>query len=302
MLSLIICTYKRPQLLKTVISCAIKVVEKINSEIIIINDDSTTPIDVPIHPKIRMLNNPKKGLGSARNHGGRHAEGDVLLFIDDDIEFSVEVVQKLLAVYNTHPACYNPNWEYSVEMMNTLKKKSFGRFLIKHELINYKGWVPDIPWNTNMFETHKLAGFFLMMPKLVFTELGGFNENFINQGTEDDEFSFRIKTAGYKLYVDPKVYVNHNELDRISLESRLKRYFNGAINRRKAFEMGHKSYEIPYSATKKILLTLTLPFYHFIIQLTKLIPNKNSFDWLYFRFCHLLLALSIFKGYSHKEY
>ena len=92
LISLIICTYKRPQLLKTCLSCALEVTKKINSEIIIINDCAGDKLNVVKNDKIRIYNNTLKGLASARNLGAKMAKGDLILFIDDDIEFTVENV------------------------------------------------------------------------------------------------------------------------------------------------------------------------------------------------------------------
>lgn len=301
LLTLIICTYKRPELLNTCVSCAISVLNKFDSELVIINDEKDTDIQVPAHPKIRVYNNPKQGLASARNLGAHHANGELLLFIDDDIEFSIENVSQLLSQYNQKPnACFNTNWKYSDEMMKTVRSTSFGRFLIHYGMINYKGWVPDINWQSSLFEVHKLAGFFMLIPKKHFTNIGGFNEQFVNQGTEDDEMCHRLFNNGIKMYVDPDNYVFHNELDRISLESRLARYYNGAINRRKAFELGHVSYEIKYSKLKSLALLVLLNFYKLIIRFSKLIPNSIKFDRVYFKLANVLIALAIYRGYTKK--
>lgn len=301
LLSLIICTYKRPQLLANCVNCGIQVLDKLNAEIIVVNDEKGAIVTVPSHPNISVYNNPKQGLASARNFGAKKSKGELLLFIDDDIEFNLKNIELLLSTYNlSQPACYNPNWKYSDEMLNTLRSKPFGRFLIHYGLINYKGWVPDIKWDTSVFEAHKLAGFFMLIPKFVFDSANGFNETFINQGTEDDEFCYRLQQQGIKMFVDPKNYVIHNEIDRISLENRLARYYNGATNRRKAFEMGHSSYKINYSLIKKILLYLLVPFYDLIIRISKVIPNNSKFDSLYFKTANVLLAMAIFKGYNKK--
>ncbi|MGE0567487.1 MAG: glycosyltransferase family 2 protein [Bacteroidia bacterium] len=301
MLSIIICTYKRPELLKKCVSCCLKIIDAIESELIVVNDDNTASVSVISHPKICLLNNPKTGLASARNFGAKNAKGDLLLFIDDDIEFETETVLTMLNHYNKNGASYNPNWKYSDEMLSIVKGTQFGRFLIANNLISYRGWVRDLNWQNEIFEVSKLAGFFFLINKNDFFSINGFNEEFENQGTEDDELCRRLKAKGIKMYIDPTIYVNHNELDRISLENRLVRYSNGAENRRKAFELGLKEYEIPYSALRRFVLTIILPFRYLLVLITKLIPNKIQFDSLYFKFCRLLIAIYIFKGYRKSK-
>ena len=166
MLSIIICTFKRPELLNTCVSCCVKILNTIESELIVVNDDNSASVSVTPHSKISVLNNPKTGLASARNFGAKNAKGDVLLFIDDDIEFETESALTLLHHYNKTGASYNPNWKYSDEMLAIVKNLQFGRFLIANNLIDYKGWVRDLNWQQEIFEVSKLAGFFFLINKI----------------------------------------------------------------------------------------------------------------------------------------
>ncbi|MFO0358540.1 MAG: glycosyltransferase family 2 protein [Sphingobacteriaceae bacterium] len=301
LLTLIICTYKRPELLSKCIKCALPVLNELDAELIVINDDKNSNIEVPNLKNVKLINNPKQGLASVRNLGAANANGKLLLFIDDDIEFTIKNVVDLLQHYQLNdPACYNPNWKYSDEMLQLVNRSSFGRFIIKNGLIDYKGWVPNLNWQNKLFETSVLAGFFMLIPKEFFLRSGGFNETFINQGTEDDELCMRLKKQNTKMFICPEIYVHHNEIDRISLESRLARYYNGAINRRRAFDLGHQTYQIKYNKTKQFLISILLPFYNTLIGFSKLIPNQIAFDFLYFKLAHTLIALAIYKGYNKK--
>ena len=302
MLSIIICTYKRPQLLNNCLVGAMQVLEKMDAEVIVINDSPADPVTVPQHPKVRLYNNTKRGLASARNLGAVSARGELLLFLDDDIEFDLKNVDDMLAVYAQRPpACYNPNWKYSDAMTREVESTQFGRFLIKHKLINYRGWVPGLNWQDTIFEVKQVAGFFMLMPKVFFDRSGGFNEEFINQGTEDDELCVRLAALDVKMFIDPQIYVFHNELDRISLESRVHRYYNGAVNRRKALDLGIEEYRISYTPARRLLMKMLLPLKKALLFSAGLIPNKLVFDPLYFRLSHVLIAIAIYEGYSKND-
>jgi len=302
MLSIVICTYNRPRLFQNCLAGALQALDKIESEIIVINDSKTSAVEVPQHPRIRLFNNPKQGIASARNLGAEKALGELILFIDDDIEFTFKNIEDLLTVYaQKEPACYNPNWRYSDEMYNTIRQTRFGRFLIHYKLVDYKGWVPDLNWQSGVFNVKQLAGFFMLVPKPFFKTAGGFNEGFTNQGTEDDELCWRLGKAGVKMYVASENYVFHNEMDRVTLEARTQRFYHGAMNRRKAFELGNKDYGIHYSAVKKIILKLVLPFEPLLRLSAKIIPNKPAFDFLYFKIANVLIATAIYRGYSQSS-
>ncbi len=302
LLTIVICTYKRPVLLKTCINCAIQVVENLDAEVIIINDCKEDQIIIPENPNLRLYNNPSKGLASARNLGAKMANGQFILFTDDDIEFDASSIKRLLDLNIQNPnACFNPNWKYSKEMYDVVKKTQFGRFLIHVGLVNYQGWVPELNWQAKCFETDKLAGFVFLTPKRIFELVKGFNEDFVRIGAEDDELCIRLKKLNVKMYVDPTIYVYHNETDRIGLEQRLSRYYNGAVNRKKALEMGYEHYRIHYSSSKKLTLNFLSKLKRPIIAFTKLIPNVELFDWIYFLLSHLLIAVSIFEGYHLSE-
>jgi len=302
MLSIIICTYKRPQLLQNCLKGAMQALEGGNTEIIVVNDAKDSTVSVPQHEAIRVVRNEGQGVASARNFGAKQAQGDLLLFVDDDIEFDAANVKALLTAYEQRPpACYNPNWRYSDEMYREIEKTQFGRFLIHHNLISYKGWVIDLDWQDHIFEAKQLAAFFLLMPKAFFEKVGGFNESFTNQGTEDDELCKRLRKAGIRMFIDPNNYVFHNEMDRVTLPARLKRFHSGAANRRRAHDMGMEGYEIKYTGKKRKLLSAMLPFESALVAFAKLIPNRRAFDLLYFKMANALIALTIYKGYTGKK-
>lgn len=53
-------------------------------EVIVVDDGSTEPIDVPDHSLVRLIRQPKGGPSNARNRGIREARGDLIAFLDAD--------------------------------------------------------------------------------------------------------------------------------------------------------------------------------------------------------------------------
>lgn len=89
LVSCIICTYNRSELLKDAIESIIKQ-DYANWELIIVDDNSVDNTAEVVRqyqenePRIKYIKNPKKGLTSARNCGIEAAAGEYVAFLDDD--------------------------------------------------------------------------------------------------------------------------------------------------------------------------------------------------------------------------
>ncbi len=302
-ISIIIPTFNRENILIETLYCIFKLPLKLlNIEVIVVNDGHDFTNQIPKFENCLIVKNPKQGAASARNLGASLATGETLIFIDDDISISEENILATLDFIEKHPgACLNLNWKYSEDTLNYCHQSAFGRFIINTKLINYQGWVQDIDWKTVLFETHKLCAFYFVIPKQLFHDCEGFDENFKNQGVEDDEFSFRLKNRNVPLFIEPNQYVLHNETDKIDLINRLNRFKIGAVNKRQALEMGMKEYYIAYPFYKKCLYTLLLKFKKPLISLCRKIPNRKEFDFISFKIFHLLIGIVIFEGYYKQD-
>ena len=86
LLSIIIPTYNRPELLLRAVNSALaQTIE--NFEVIVVDDCSSTPIDLPEDPRLRIIRLSKNQGGSAaRNIGTKAAKGHWINFLDDDDE------------------------------------------------------------------------------------------------------------------------------------------------------------------------------------------------------------------------
>ena len=85
-ISIIIPTYNRPHLLPRAVNSALaQTVEDI--EVIVVDDASPEPVQLPEHPKLRIIRLPENSGGSAaRNAGAKAAKGRWITFLDDDDE------------------------------------------------------------------------------------------------------------------------------------------------------------------------------------------------------------------------
>ena len=162
-------------------------------EIIIVNDGST---DEATLKKLRSFNDPlitvlhkENGhLSSARNHGIRHAKGQVIVTLDADDKFENIFIEKGVNVLNT---------EKSIGAV-TCYLKSFG-------LKKYK-WKP-LGGDLKNFLYRQESCASAMFRKECWEKAGGYDEQ-MKSGYEDWEFWIRLTASGWKVHV-LKEYLLH---------------------------------------------------------------------------------------------
>ncbi len=95
-LSIIIPTYNRSDFLPRAVNSALaQTIEDI--EVIVVNDASPEPVNLPEHPKLRFIRLPEnRGHAAARNVGAQAARGRWLTYLDDDDELLPEMAEVAL--------------------------------------------------------------------------------------------------------------------------------------------------------------------------------------------------------------
>ena len=249
----------RGNVFETTLKAALNAIEGTNSELIVINDSKTSKINNPINSsQLRIFDNPKGGVASARNFGASKANHAILLFLDDDIVISKINLEKAYAFMMDNPgATINPNWTYPEELSSKISKTKFGRYLIHFGFTSLKGWNQGMPWNdSEIFKCELLASYFLMIRLSDFNSVNGYNEHFPHAGAEDYDFAIRIKQKGMHTFVDPKNLVYHNESDRVDLVPWLERKLRAAQTRKLAVSLGHERLAIHSGNIKKKIILL----------------------------------------------
>lgn len=136
-------------------------------------------------PRLKLLRNPGKGPSAARNHGARHANGDILAFCDaDDLweRTKLRDVATALAAPDTDA--------------------TFGQIAFFREdpqIIRTRSRVPAGPVTVPMLmgENPVCTLSNLSLRRATFQTLGGFREDIVHN--EDLEFLIRLVGAGHRL-------------------------------------------------------------------------------------------------------
>jgi len=206
--SIIIPTRNRPEALKTVLNCIENLTTKAR-EIIIVNqgEDLHDFIEVwkdrlPILWLAQTCTNPSM----ARNLAIKHSKGEWILFLDDDVSFEPDLLEKYLIVFKElrFDACngsvITPKESITPIPIPEIESGFIGLW---SQLSSYRTYSGSI----------KISGTCsanLLVKKTVLTEIGGFDERFSRM--EDVELGIRISQAGYSLWHDGRPIVKHYHL------------------------------------------------------------------------------------------
>lgn len=301
-ISVIIPTFNRAAILAETLRSLESATRAVPAEIIVVNNSKTEKVSAA-SAQVRVLDNPGSGPASGRNFGARHAAGELLIFLDDDILLSEGNLRRLVRLHAERPdSCFNPDWKYSDEVMRRLHETSSGRYILHIGLIDYRSWVSGLPWRDGeVFPAPKLAAFCLSIRRDSFQKVGGFPESFKHMSLEDDEFSDRLKANGTNLLIDSSQVVYHNELDRIGLASRLNRIKAGALNKRHAVELGMTEYRMEFSWLQRACFALLSTLKPALFALSEAVPNSTWFDLFYRRLAVALVRTVTYEGYYRQD-
>ena len=170
------------------------------SEIIVVDDGSTddTPT-VAAQKGVRVLGLVKNaGPAAARNYGARHAQGDILFFVDADVVVQPGVVCRVAQAFEEHPDLAAVFGSYDACPRARGVVSQYRNLL--HHFVHQQG--------------HPAASTFWAgcgaIRRAVFQKMGGFDERrFPRPSIEDIELGYRLRGAGYRILLDKTLQGTH---------------------------------------------------------------------------------------------
>ena len=140
---------------------------------------------------------PNAGRATACNRGARQASGEILLFLDDDMEPDPDCLSAHLAAHegSTRKAVTGPipfsNEALTTPLVEFLKDKTD---VVLSRLVQ-----PDYERGVRDFFSSNFS-----IARDLFLDLEGFDENFRLYGNEDVELACRLSQAGVPIIFDPR--------------------------------------------------------------------------------------------------
>jgi len=172
-------------------------------EVVVVDDGSPQPVTRADLPKfdrfhLRILRQENRGPAAARNCGATNAEGQILLFTDDDCLPTRDWVSKLEKEVNSNPEALvgsltfnglpNNRWSSASQLILDLVYEHFNR----------------APENAYFLASNNLA-----CRRDLFLQLGGFDTDFPKAGAEDRDFCDRWRATKRPIRLIREQLVEH---------------------------------------------------------------------------------------------
>ncbi len=236
-LSVVICTYNRQKFIGECLQC-LKAQNLDNAlwEIIVIDNNSTDNTAsiakefIATNPQIqaRYIFEQQQGLSFARNRGIKEAAGEIIIYIDDDVETVPDYLKTIYDFFKTHPAAAGMG----------------GKTLPKYSECPEPAWIsPYLAGITGTIDrgnemrkfTPKMkypSGCNMVYKKDVLLKAGGFNNEL--KARADDKYIFQqVKKINNEIWYVPQAFSLHNiDAKRLTFDSFKKLYLKGGNEER----------------------------------------------------------------------
>src|SRR6185295_12526660 len=147
-----------------------------------------------IYPNLRFHTQTKRGAAATRNVGIREADGEMVLFVDDDIFAEPNLIEAHLDYHRDHSNAsiiggVTAPWDDATD--------PFLRYLRDKRILNPYS-IKCGPMDFSYYHTGNVS-----TPRKTLREAGGFNEEFSVYGMEDIELGYRLEKLGCKMVAGP---------------------------------------------------------------------------------------------------
>jgi O-antigen biosynthesis protein len=206
--SIIILTYNKFEYTKQCIESIRKYTQGTNYELIVVDNASTDETTDWLKQQMdikTIFNDENVGFPRGCNQGIEIASGENILLLNNDVIVTKNWLENLLvSLYSsetigavgpvTNSAAY-----YSTIPVSYKDMEDMHQFAEEHNKSN------PIKWEERL----KLIGFCMLIKRIVVDKIGLLDERFTPGNFEDDDYSIRIRKAGYKLLLCNDTFIHH---------------------------------------------------------------------------------------------
>ena len=196
-LTVVIPTLNRADLLATTIDrMANQTLPRDRYEIVVVDNGSTDHTRNVLqqksraYPHLKFFSQMKRGAAATRNVGIRNAQGETVLFIDDDVLAEPTLAENHLAY---HREGTRVSIIGGVSTPWGTSRDPFLRYLRDRGIFNPYS-ITGGPIDFSYYHTGNVS-----TARALLIEAGGFNEDFFTYGMEDIELGYRLERLGCKM-------------------------------------------------------------------------------------------------------
>lgn len=168
-------------------------------EVVVIDNasDDGTSEELAKIANLKLITNPENiGFGRACNQGAKHAEGEYLVFLNNDTLPQPGWLSSLIACAERNSQVGVVGSRLIFPQTNEIQSAGvrFGRYLLPED--EYQHYPVDAPEVSIDREVDALCGASILVKHSLFNVIRGFDERFLN-GLEDVDFCLRMKKNKY---------------------------------------------------------------------------------------------------------
>jgi GT2 family glycosyltransferase len=182
-------------------------------EVIVVEDASGDPAVAQLEQVegLHLIRWPSnKGFLRSCNDAAHLAQGELLLFLNNDTEVTPDAIDALVRLLDARPDAGMVGSRLLCPD-GTLQEAG-GVVWRDGSAWNYgKGDDPQKPEYSYVREVDYISGAAIMIPRARWDEMGGFDEAFLPAYCEDSDLAFRLRAAGWKVLFQPRSTVIHHE-------------------------------------------------------------------------------------------
>lgn len=306
-ISVIIPTRNQPaKLAATLTGLQMQTLATTDYEIIVVDDGSDPPVQVPNltnGPRCTLVRCSWSGRSAARNRGATLAQGELLVFLDDDMSVSGDFLSAHWRAHQEWPDALSVG---AVRLPDEALRRPFGRFRQQLE----RQAIPRRRGPTAMANFCTAAN--MAVSRARFQALGGFNPAL--HSSEDQEFALRHTAGGGQIVYVPEADAVHRD-DALDIRRYCRRTEWGMqellpfrqlypdwpdnIERERVNGPVRWGREPVWQSLRKVIKALLAcrPMTESLFFVTWLLERTLPKSWALERMYRVLLGVHIFRGY-----
>jgi protoporphyrinogen oxidase/GT2 family glycosyltransferase len=168
-------------------------------EIIVVSDGGTDgSAELAEQSGVCVLREPlRNGPAAARNRGARAARGELVLFLDADVEVGPRIISQVTGAFRRHPEAVAVMGSYDEEPAAT------------NFVSQYKNLFHHYTHQQAREEAFTFWAGCGAVRREAFLDVGGFDETYSRPSIEDIELGYRLKSASHRIRLCKDLQVKH---------------------------------------------------------------------------------------------